>query len=87
MFRGGTAMIDVTTKKPLRVSNEYPPAPYIRLPFSQLDEVRRLLDRNQIGYSVREYTISLDGGPEKIVINLNRGTDLSVVQTILDSVS
>jgi hypothetical protein len=80
-------MIDATTKKPLRVSNEYPPAPYIRLPLSQLDEVRRLLDNHQIGYWVREYTISLDGGPERTVINLNPGTDVTTVQAILDSAS
>jgi hypothetical protein len=79
-------MIDVTTKKPLQVSNEYPPRPYIRLPFNQIDEVRRLLDSHQIGYWVREYTISLDGGPEKIVIYLNRGTDVTAVQAILDSI-
>jgi hypothetical protein len=85
--RGGTVMIDVTTKKPLRVSNEYPPAPYIRLPFSQLDEVRRLLDSRSIGYWVDENAISINGGPEMIVINLNRGTDVAGVQTLLNSIN
>ena len=80
-------MIDVTTKKPLRVSNEYPPAPYIRLPFSQLDEVRRLLDSRSIGYWVDENAISINGGPEMIVINLNRGTDVAAVQALLDSIN
>ena len=37
-------MIDTRYNKPLHVSMEYPPAPYIRLPFSQLNDVRRLLD-------------------------------------------
>jgi hypothetical protein len=78
-------MIDVTTKKPLTVSNEYPPAPYISLPVSQVEEVRRLLDSRNIGYWVDDIAISFDGNPEETVINLNRGTDVAVVQAILDS--
>jgi hypothetical protein len=79
-------MIDVRYNKPLHVSMEYPPRPYIRLPFSQLNKVRQLLDNHQINYWVREYTISLDSGPEEIIIYLNRGTDVATVQAILDSV-
>jgi hypothetical protein len=79
-------MIDVTTKKPLRVSNEYPPAPYIWLPFIQLDELRRLLDSRSIGFWVDENAISINGGPEMIKINLYRGTDVSAVQGLLDSI-
>ena len=80
-------MTDVTTKKPLRVSNEYPPAPYIRLPFSQLDEVRGLLDNKRMSYWVDENTISFDGGPEMIKIHFYRGTDVAAVQALLDSIN
>lgn len=79
-------MIDVTKKKPLHVSTEYPLIPYIMLPASQVDEVRRLLDSRSVGYWVDAIAISFNGGPETTVINLNRGTDAAAVQAILDSV-
>ncbi len=80
-------MIDVTTKKPLHVSNEYPPRPYIRLPFSQLNEVRRLFDSQKIDYWVDENAISVDGGPEMIYINFYRGIDVAAVQALLDGLN
>ena len=79
-------MIDTASQKPLLVSTEYPLIPYITLPISQVDEVRRLLDSRNIGYWVDEIAISFNGDPEETVINLNRGTDAVAVQAILDSV-
>jgi len=58
---------------------------YIRLHFSQLDEVRRLLDSQSIGYWVDENAISFDGGPEMIKINFYRGTYVTALQELLDS--
>ena len=54
-------MTDTTTKKPLRVSTDSTAGPYIMLPVSQLDEVRRLLDSRHISYSVDENVISFNG--------------------------
>ncbi len=79
-------MTDAATQKPLRVSTDGTAGPYIMLPVSQLDEVRRLLDSRRIRYWVEENAISLDGGPEMTVINLGRGGDAAAVQAILDSV-
>lgn len=79
-------MTDATTKKPLRVSTEGTAGPYIRLPVSQLEEVRRLLDGHSIRYWVNENAISWDGGPYFTVINLGREGDAAAVQAILDSV-
>lgn len=79
-------MTDATTKKPLRVSIDGTTGPYLMVPVSQLDEVRRLLDSSHIGYWVEEEAISLDGEPEGAVINLGRGADAAAVQKILDSV-
>jgi hypothetical protein len=79
-------MSDTTTKAPLRVSTDGTAGPYIMLPFSQLDEVRRLLDGQRIRYWVSEDAISLNGGPEMTVINLGRGGDAAAVQAALDSV-
>jgi hypothetical protein len=77
---------DPTTQKRLYVSTDGTAGPYIMVPVSQLDEVRRLLDSRHIGYWVEEDVISFNGAPEVGVINLGRGTDAAAVQAILDSV-
>jgi hypothetical protein len=79
-------MTDTTTRRPLRVSTDGTTRPYIRLPFSQVDDVRRLLDDHHIDYWVEEDVISLNGGPEVAVIDLGREGDAAAVQAILDSV-
>lgn len=79
-------MIDAMTRKPLSVSTDGTAGPYIMVPVSQLAEVRRLLDREGVGYWVEDDVISLDGAPEIAVMNLGRGADVSAVQDLLDSV-
>lgn len=78
-------MTDATTQKPLRVSTDGTAGPYIMVPVSRLDEIRRLLDSRGIRYWAEENAISLDGAPEIAVINLGRGVDAAAVQAILDS--
>ena len=78
-------MTDVTTKKPMRVSTQGTMGPYVWLPFSQLDDLRSLLDSRDVAYWVEENAISLNGGPEMIVVNLGRGGDAALVQAILDN--
>jgi hypothetical protein len=56
------------------------------LPFSQLDDVCRLLDEHKVRYSVEEEVISLDGGPEIAAIDFGRNANALAVQAILDSV-
>ncbi len=79
-------MIDAMTKKPLYVSTDGNAGPYIMVPVSQLGDLRELLDKHRIRYSVEEDAISLDGKPEVAVVNLVHGADDSAVQAILDSV-
>ncbi len=79
-------MTEATTKKPLRVSTDGTAGPYLMVPVSQLDEVRRLLDSRRIGYWVEENAISLNGTPEIAVIDLGRGGDATAVQALLASV-
>ena len=79
-------MTDSTTKAPLRVLTDGTVGPYIELPVSQLDEVRRLLDSHDINYSVEEDYISFNGSPEEATIDLGRDGDAAAVQTILDSI-
>jgi hypothetical protein len=77
-------MIDRTTGLPMRVSTEGTVGPFIRLPYSQLEEVRQLLDSHQGRYWVHENVISLNGGPFIAVVDLGRGGDAKAVQAILD---
>ena len=77
-------MIDAMTRKPLYVSTDGTAGPYIMVPVSQLADVRQLLDENEIRYSVEEEVISLDGGPEIAVVDLDRRADVDAVQVILD---
>lgn len=79
-------MTDSTTNKRLGVSTDGTTGPYIMVPVSQLEDVRRLLDNRRIGYWLEEEAISLDGSPEVAVINLGRGADAAAVQAILDNV-
>jgi hypothetical protein len=81
----GRAMTDATTEKRLSVSTDGDAGPYIEVLVSQLDDLRYLLDRRGVRYSVQEDVISFDGGPEVAVVDLGRGADGSAVQAILDS--
>ena len=79
-------MTDTTTRKPLYISTYGTAGPYIMVPVSQLDDLRRLLDSRHIGYWVEEDAISLNGAPEVAVVDLGRGADTAAVQAMLDSV-
>ncbi|MCI0377103.1 MAG: hypothetical protein L0215_05835 [Gemmataceae bacterium] len=79
-------MKDKSTGLPLRVWSDATVGPYIRLQFSQLDEVRRILDSRSISYSVKEDVVSLSGGPFMAILYLGRGADAGFVQTVLDNV-
>ena len=79
-------MIDTTTGQPLSVSTAGGAAAYIMLPLAQLDEMTKLLDKNEISYWVDEEALSLDGEPEVIWINLKRGSNAAIVQSLLDSI-
>jgi len=80
-------MIDASTKKPLHVSTDGDAGPYIMVPVQQIDDIRALLDANDIRYWVDEFGISLDGKPAVTVVNLGEGTDAAMVQNLLDSAS
>ena len=79
-------MTDRTTRERLSVSAHGNAGPYIMVPVIQLEEVRTILDNNQIRYWVDEEAISLDGKPEITVINLDPPSEPATVQRLLDSV-
>ena len=79
-------MIDAMTRKPLHVSTDGTAGPYVMVPVSQLTELRELLDKHRIRYSVEEDAISLDGAPEIAVVDLGNGADVAAIQQIIDCV-
>jgi hypothetical protein len=81
---GGLTIIDVATKKPVRVLTGGTAGPYLMASVEQLDEIRRILDARGIRYWVEENFVSINGGPEIGVLNLGRGADAAAIQAILD---
>ena len=77
-------MIDTRNGQRLLVSGGGNGRPYIRVALSQLDEVRKLLDRDEIPYWVDSMAVSIDRKPAVIVINLGLEVDAAQVQAILD---
>lgn len=78
-------MIDAMTSKPIQVTDEWERGAEIWLPFSQLEQVKTLLDEIQASYWVDEEVISFDGKPEVAIINLGRRNDMKQIQRLLDS--
>lgn len=78
-------MIDSNTKKPLYVSTDGEAGPYIMVPVQQINDIRTLLDTNNISYWVDEDAISINGKPEVVVVNLWHNSDSVHVQKILDN--
>jgi len=79
-------MKNAANAQPLSVLNRGQAVEYIRVLFSQLDDLRRLLDEHGVRYSVDEYVSSWNGAPETTLVYLARGVDGARVQEILDSV-
>ena len=79
-------MTDAATAKSLQVSTLGTAGPYIRLPLSQVDDVKRLLDTHHIHYWVHENAISTDGGPYMAIIELGSNGNATAVQLVLDRV-
>jgi hypothetical protein len=78
-------MIDTSTNKPLRVSSDGDAGPYLMVPLSQLEDVRKLLDEARFSYWVDDEVISLNGEPEVSVVNFGHQVDPVSVQTVLDA--
>jgi hypothetical protein len=78
-------MVDTTNGKDLRVRGGVEGGPYyIRLPLSQVEEVRQRLDRHEVKYWVDSAAISIDRGPERTSIHLGWNNDPVRIQSILD---
>ena len=78
-------MTDVNTHKPLHVVTAGGVWPYISVPFTQLDDLKQILDSHGIKYWVEENVFSMDGGPEIATVNFGRNGDAHAIQAALDS--
>ncbi len=78
-------MIDIDTKRRLKVSTDGDAGPYIMIPVPQLEELKSVLDQNDVSYLVDPEAITLDGVPEIAIVNLGRHANSDRVQQILDS--
>ena len=77
-------MIDSQPQSAIRVTSTTGGS-YIIVPLSRLPEVREKLNRHHVQYWVDTYSISLDGKPKIIFIDLGRSEDPTKVQAILDA--
>jgi hypothetical protein len=78
-------MLDMYTRKPLRVVEAGHLAPDIRVAVDQVNQVRDVLDAHGIPYWLDHMTISVNGQPARTIIHVRKGQDPQRVQAILDS--
>lgn len=81
-----TAEDAAVERMPLRVEGSAETRPWLRLPYSRLDQVRQHLDAHGIRYWVSENVISFNGAPPVTTIYMYRGVDPKAVQAILDGI-
>lgn len=79
-------MIDALTGKRMEVSNVGKEWPYIRLAYSQVPEVLKLLEECGIRHWLGENVISWEDGPQVARIRLGRDGDGAGAQAALDGV-
>jgi len=58
--------------------------PYVIVPVGQLDQVRKILQDNDIPHWADHNAISIDGRSAVIAVNLGRGIDPRRTQALLD---
>jgi hypothetical protein len=77
-------MTDTSTGERLLVSTAPDAGPYIDLLVSQVEEVRKRLDRAGIPYWVESGEISIDDSPFITTIGFSRYVDAERIQAALD---
>lgn len=79
-------MVDPGNQEAVRVLLDFDRLPYIRLTVQALDQVREVLEKNNIRFQIDPYRISIDHKPAVAWIWIHRKADPEQVQTVLDSV-
>ena len=83
--KGECTVIDTKTNKPIRVVTTKTAGAYLMFPMSQLDTVKQVLDSGGINYWADRFSISLNGQPEVVFVNIGKKEDPNVVQQLLDN--
>ena len=78
-------MTDTSTQKPMRVITVGTSGGFIMVPMDQLEKVRELLRANDVPHWVGHYSISVNGRPAVVDVNLRRKVDPVRVQELLDA--
>jgi hypothetical protein len=77
-------MIDTATQKKITVSFYGEGPPYIIAPLDRLRAVESILRDNHVSFWTDSEALSLNGQPEVVFVNLERGTSVAQVQRLLD---
>ena len=80
-------MTDAVTSKRLEVADIGKEWPYIRLPYSQMDEALRVLEAHRIRHWMSEDLFSWEGGPMIAYIQLGRWGNGAGAQAALDTLT
>lgn len=78
-------MVDATTKERLIVQRNGESNPTIRVLLQQLDELRAILDENEVRYWVSPSAVSINGSPMVTSVVLYRSCDPDAIQKLLDA--
>lgn len=79
-------MTDAMTKTRMQVDGIGTDYSSLLLQLDQVEDVRHLLDRHGVQYTLDNFALSMNGDPETTIIHLKPRTDGRWVQQILDSV-
>lgn len=77
-------MVKTETVPRLEVLTAKEAGPYIIVPMTQLDDLRRVLDAHQIRYEVDDTAYQIEDEPEVTFVSFLRGTQAEVIQALLD---
>jgi hypothetical protein len=76
---------DTSTHKPIQVSSDAATGPYIMLPLSQVEQVHKVLEENDIPHWVDHHAVSVNGQPAVTMIYIRKGIDPHHAQALLDA--
>jgi len=79
-------MVDIELHRPVKVHRQNDAGPSITIPLEQLPDIRRVLERNGIAYTISPDAIKLDESkPFIAIVNFGRNVDPDQVQAALDA--